>query len=222
MADAYTRRAGSHWRIDRNPGQITSIGLHYSRFVGIMKVVLPATAVVILALIALWPSARELPGQFKVDYSDLNLKHETKTMANAKFVSTSSRDEPYTITADSVTQHNRDPDLVDLESPQADINRADGTHAVLNAEQGRYHMVRRTLALEGNIEMHADSGHHVYATKIDFDLMNGTGNSDLPVAGNGPLGKLRAQKFSASDQFSRLYFHGGVKVTIYPGKEAEK
>src|ERR1700748_2408346 len=99
----------------------------YSRFVGMMKLALPATAVAILGIVAAWPRLAPRDEQFQVAFAGFNAKNvDTQSMVNPRYYGTDDKNQPFTLTADIGTQIDQQAQLVQLERPVADLTRPNG------------------------------------------------------------------------------------------------
>ena len=76
------------------------LGGNYSRFVGLMKLVLPAVAGVLVLMIIVWPQFEEKPDGFRLRPSTVSLESAGgQKLVNARYTGTDRRDNPFTITA---------------------------------------------------------------------------------------------------------------------------
>ncbi|MSP20627.1 MAG: LPS export ABC transporter periplasmic protein LptC [Alphaproteobacteria bacterium] len=191
----------------------------YSRFVGLMKFLLPLTAVVLVSLIAAWPQIYVSEEGFRFSFADLARDKDGQLgVTKARFAGTDSANRPFVVTAERAVQK-QGFDVFDLTTLQADITTADGTWLSITAGKGEYSRTDRTLALTGAIEIFSNVGFELHATNAVVNLLEGTVISRDPIEGHGPLGVLNAGTMTFSSTDKRLVLSGGVRVVMNPAGE---
>ena len=188
----------------------------YRRRVGMLKWLLPAAALALTSVIG-WSWFNPSTTAFRIDYSieDFELSGQDE-MLNPRFFGTDSRNQRYTVTAESATRPLDGSEQVFLIKPTADITVAEGDWLTLNAEQGIYDRYAETLALSGAVSMYADNGFEMHTESAQFDLAGGTIESDSPVRGQGPWGLLNAKSFAYARKGDVLLFSGRPTLVLYP------
>ena len=196
----------------------------YSRSVSLMKFFLPALAIFLVALIAIWPQIQAPDTRFKIGFSRLKATESgDPSMVNARFVGTDSKNRPFSVTADFAKNKARDKNTVELEKPKADITIGDGTWLVMTADTGFFDRAGQTLDLVGAVNLFHDSGYEFRTQKALIDLARGIASGDAPIEGQGPFGSLRAEGFRMVEQGKTIFFTGKAKLVIYPSAaKAEK
>lgn len=192
----------------------------YSHFVGAMKVLLPLIALVLIALVVLWPYLKTEDLKFRIGFAALNLgEDKDPAMINPRYVGTDKDNQPYTITADLARRITDSNGRVELEMPKADITLKDGTWLVLTAQTGVYDRENRTLDLKGKVNLYHDAGYEFLTSAAKIDLHTDAASGDQPVEGHGPFGVLHAQGFRMIDKGKTILFTGKSKLTLYPGAQ---
>ena len=218
---ADTRKTADERRWDVAPRHriSTHINPRYSRFVGLMKLLLPLIALILVALLIAWPALQE-KGDFNLSFSGMTVQGDSLTMMNARYLGMDKRNQPYMITADYATQDPGDKRRVTLDNLQADLTLAGGVWISLTSTKGVYHLADQTLELDEEINVYSDLGYELVAQSAFIDLKRGLALSDEPVRGQGPLGRMTAENFMIDNKTENLHFGGGVKMTLYPqGRE---
>lgn len=191
----------------------------YSRFVGAMKIVLPALAVGIVLLVLVWPRVMPDESRFRIGLSDLTPESaDTLSMVNPRFQGRDRQDRPFSIVARKATQAAQNADTVKLDQPKADITLADGAWVALTARSGVYHRDTKTLDLNGNISLFHDRGFELRTTEAHIDLRTGNAHGDAPVQGQGPAGTLKAQGFRLENGGETIVFTGRSRLTMFTGQ----
>jgi lipopolysaccharide export system protein LptC len=188
-----------------------------ARFVGAMKLVLPALAAGLVAIVLAWPGAfdriepLELPGE-----NPAGVGGDTAAMLKPRYIGTDGKGRPFTITADAALQDADDRKSLTLIALQADMTMTDGSWFTLLAETGRYRQKTKRLTLGGAVSLYSDRGYELHATEVAVDLEAGSAVTEKPVQGHGPFGDLTAQRMEIGERGERLRFDRGVRVTLRP------
>ncbi len=190
----------------------------YSRFVQMMKYLLPAVAMVLVALVAVWPHLTTKDNSFRIGFSALKARETgDPSMVNARYVGSDKNDQLFSITADLVRNAMMDAATVELVMPKADITLEDGSWLVMTAETGVFRRAAKTLELAGTVNLFHDSGYEFRTEKVTIDLDNGSALGTEPVEGQGPFGDLSGEGFVLRDKGKTIIFTGKARLFIYPG-----
>jgi len=190
----------------------------YSGFVRAMKIVLPTIAALLIALIVAWPYINVPDARFRIGFADLTVKEATDpSMVNPRYLGTDDQNQPYSITAEIARSLADAGNVVELDSPKADILLEDDTWLVLTAARGIYGRGAETLDLLGSVVLYHDSGYEFLTEKAKIDLDKSIAKGDQPIKGQGPFGNLQAEGFRFEDRGKTIYFEGKSKLVIYPG-----
>lgn len=192
----------------------------YSRIVILMKVVFPAAAVALAALVLLWPQINPLQGRFRlkpvqVSIDDLaNLR-----MVSPRVLGTDKKNEPYTITAALAMQAAGGSDITDLTSPKGDITLNDGSWIALTANQGQYNKKTRVLDLWDHVNVFHDQGYELNTERAEADLAAGSVAGNDPVEGHGADSSVQGQGFRIYDKGARILVTGKSRLILYPQQQ---
>ena len=193
----------------------------YSRFVGLMKVLLPSAAGVLLLLIVVLPQFRQQDDRFRIG---MNLLEEstadTLNMTNARYYGTDDKGQPYSVTAANVRERPDDDPAVDLTAPQADISLTDGSWLSISARVGVYNREQQVLELNGSVALYQDKGNEFHTASALIDLKKGEASGTEPVNSRGPFGSLEATGFSMSETGKVVYFVGPARLVLDPNQTA--
>ena len=197
--------------------RLRRIGGNYSRFVGLMKLVLPAAAGVLILMIVIWPQFEDKPDGFRIRPSNISLETAGgQKLVNARYTGTDRRDNPFTITAKALAQRSKDDDVGALHGPTADIFLNAGSWVAVTAPIGSYSKTARLLKLSGGVDLFHDDGYEFHTEVAMVDLVDGVASSDRPVHGHGPFGQLRSDGFRILDGGERIQFQGKTRLQLYP------
>ena len=189
-------------------------GLHrlrprdYSGLVRRLRVVLPITAVVLLAGVAIWPhfDPAQAPKQ--------HVEAKAPEMHNPKFSGVDSGNQPYTITSDSAVQKTNGSNDMDLVKPLADIRLKNGAWIAVRGDSGQYREQSGLITLEGHVTLYHDSGYEVETSAAAIDLDKGISYSDLPTHVQGPRGEIDGEGFRLYQDSDRVVFTGKSRLVL--------
>src|SRR6185312_15923521 len=150
QADALEGAALPSLGVDRR--RIAPPGVGYSRFVALMKLLLPAVAVGLILLIAVWPRLETAMGYLRLKLPKIEIGDARELrMINARYSGIDKHHRPYVLTADVAQQMPNQSDLVSLEGPKADITMNSGAWIALTADTGVYLTQPQLLDLFGDV-----------------------------------------------------------------------
>lgn len=189
----------------------------HSRFVGLMKLLLPALAAALILLVIAWPHLRIDSDGFRLGISRLGFgQPDNLSMVNARFNGVDAKNRPFTITADLATQSRENESLIALELPKADMTLQDGAWLALSARAGKYDQDREQLALRGDVSLFHDDGFEIHTQSALIDLAEGVARGDEPVEGQGAPGTIAGEGFRVTDRGQRILFTGKSRLVIAP------
>jgi lipopolysaccharide export system protein LptC len=203
----------------RPPGSRPPAHRRYSRLVELLRYLLPAVALSLIALVGLWPQLIGGAGGLivpmfanaKVDGADVMRMH------NPRYVGQTENEEPYELTAASAYADPKRPNRVHLERPTGALTAAGPRDLNLTAQSGLYNRDADKLDLDGGVELTTSDGYRFDTDSARIDLRQGLVIGERPIQGSGPTGTLSADRFEIQDKGDRLRFEGRVKVTLPPG-----
>ncbi|MEX2644038.1 MAG: LPS export ABC transporter periplasmic protein LptC [Acetobacterales bacterium] len=192
----------------------------YSRFVNMTKMVLPLVAAALLVALVAWPQLRQQAESFRLDFANMpGVDADAMAMTKPRYTGFDSDNRPYTITADTASQLDREPSQVALEQLQADMTMSDGAWLALQSSFGVYDRDAEVLDLIGGVDLFHDRGYEIRTESASVNLGAGTVSGDDSVVGQGPFGDLRAEGFRISDNGKRVRLTGHSRILIRPGAE---
>lgn len=216
-------RGREHRPVDRgreSGGQVSSApraSVRYSRFVGAMKLLLPAVAAALIGLVIVWPQMQPGSTPLRLGVAAVApADTENPRMVNARFTGTDGVDRPFTVTAEAATQLGPDSALVGLERPQADLTIADGSWVVLTSLTGTYNQETNDLELRDEVNLFHDAGYEFHTTSAHIDFRSGNAYGKAPVQGQGPFGLLNSEGFRVLDRGKTVIFTGPARLVIHP------
>ena len=190
----------------------------YSRFVSMMKYLLPTVAAVLVVLVVIWPHIQPKDASFRIGFSALSARDtEEPNMVNARYVGTDKDSQLFSVTADIAKNLLQGIADVELEMPKADLSLEDGSWLVLTAETGIYNPTFKTLDLIGAVNLFHDFGYEIRTSRAFIDLEHNVAAGTEPVVGQGPFGELQSEGFRLEDKGRLITFTGKARLMLYPG-----
>lgn len=199
-----------------------SMLVRYSRFVTLMKRLLPAMAAAILGLLVVWPKLQV--ASFSVSgLPRLNTKNvDTLSMLNPHYYGTDEKNLPFTITADVATQTDPQNLVVSLEKPVADLTQKGGSSTVISSDVGFFRQKDEILDLLGHVDLYQDNGYEVHTESARMQVAQGNATGDQPTRGQGPTGTIEGEGFRLWDRGKVIVFTGKAKAVLNTAKAKNK
>lgn len=212
--------SGEDFRPQRPDGGRRAASAHrYTRYVTIMRRLLPAVAIVLIAIIVGWPQL--LPdNRVQVGYGEQDLDDTSRhslSVVNPRYYGVDNQMRPYSIFAETAKQT---PDqIIDLDRPRADMTLKDGSSVLLDASHGAYQQKEQRLQLRGNVNLSQDTGYEIRTQSADIDLTAGTAEGHEPVNGHGPSVQLEGEGFRLIERGQTIFLTGKSHVVLQPARK---
>jgi lipopolysaccharide export system protein LptC len=201
------------------PGAASPQGAGRRLFVRVAKRLLPAAAILLLALVALWP---QLDGSDEARRLTFRRGAEppadTLRVRDARFQGVDEQGRPYTVTAAEAAQATG-ADLVDLVRPQADMTLSDGAWVLLAAREGAYARDVQVLDLRGAVTLNHDAGYQVVTEAARVKLRDHSAEGESPVAAQGPFGTLEGTGFVLTESGQVIVVTGPARLVLQETRE---
>ncbi len=196
----------------------------YSKFVRWTKLTLPLIAVGLVVTVALWAELKSgsFPSSPKSLISDLRLDADGVNRAtNTLFSNIDSRDQPFTLTADSVVQlgevaatQSPSDERFSLENPKAKIRLTSGAVVQLTSPEGEYSHGDRKLELTGGVRLTQPEDYEILTTSAAIDFASMRAWSHKPVTGSGRFGFVEANGLEVQSGGDVIIFSGPSRLMM--------
>ena len=197
----------------------SAVSVRYSRFVGVMKLVLPISAALLIGLVIAWPDSGPPRSGLGLTFARVDFGEDGDVgMARVRYVGVDQQNRPFVVTAGRVLPKTKDAQRLALEELQADMTLDNGRWVTLIANSGIYDRDLETLQLNGTVDIYSDDGLELHTTSAFVNFETGQALGQNPVRGQGPFGLLTAKAFKLFNNGQRIVFTGGVKLTIHPAQ----
>lgn len=181
-------------------------------FIKLIKWLLPTTALLLLASIALWPEIGRVQDETRIAFKRVSGDVGAATLIDARYHGVDDHGRPYTVTAATAQQDG--PDRINLTSPKADITMTDGTWLMLQSKLGVYLQQSNQLDLSRDVTLYRDDGTTVATQSVAIDLKGGAAASAEPTHAEGPFGTLDAAGFAITDKGTAIQFAGPAHLVL--------
>jgi lipopolysaccharide export system protein LptC len=196
--------------------------LRYSRFVTVMKRMLPLAAAGILAAVIAYSLVPRHQERVALSYSQTGTIHNDLAMLKPRFSSTDAKGNPFVITATQIVQDAKNQNRGTMKDVEADMQYDNQSWMNATAKSGYFDADAHTLTLNGDIALFTDSGYELHTATVDVDLKKNIFDGNTTVTGHGPLGTLRADRFHIDRIKKQIRLNGHVHTTIYPKKVSRR
>lgn len=190
----------------------------YSRFVDLMKFLLPATALVLIGLVVLWPQLMGGYGSLIMPMlmRDVAGVGDSMVMHLPRYSGRTERAEPYEVVAEAATVDPVQPNRILLDQLSANLERSNASRLHLRADSGVYYRAIEKLNLTGDIELTTSDGYRFLTDSAQVSFARGRVIGEEAIEGSGPAGTLAADRFEIRKGGDILRFEGRVRVTVQP------
>ncbi|MDX2222170.1 MAG: LPS export ABC transporter periplasmic protein LptC [Rhodospirillaceae bacterium] len=187
----------------------------YSRFVGWMRVALPALAGLIVVIVVVVPQFRGDDDRFRIGTGPLpEVAIDTLSMVNARYFGTDADGQPFSITAKGVRERGNGDARVELTAPQADITLNGGPWLSIEAQAGVYDPDAEVLDLTGEVSLFQDKGYEMHTTAATVHLKDGRAESRTAVDTQGPFGHMTSAGIELFDKGEVVVFTGPAHLVL--------
>lgn len=195
----------------------------YTRFVYLMRFVLPAVALALVVLVIGWSQTEGGKTRFRLNFASVAPEgSNTLAMVKPRFTGIDGGERPYTVTANAANQVAVGSSLVDLDNPVADVTLGDGTWIALRSTEGTYDQETRELELRGDVNLFHDQGYEFQTSSAFLNLQDGKAYGRAPVQGQGPFGLLKSDGFQVAEHGKVVFFTGRAVLLLYPNPRGGK
>ena len=188
----------------------------YSRFVRIMKVMLPVVALSLVAMVILY-SANGRDGEtIRITTTELKEITADRALVAPRLIGTDGRGQPFTVTAKGASVEPGKASKMTIDDVKADITMQDKSWLQVGAVEGVLDVEGKTLDLNKTINIYSDRGYECHTESARYDFGSGLLKGDLPIKCQGPLGIITAERFEGMKEAGILKFSGGVSTRYFP------
>jgi lipopolysaccharide export system protein LptC len=196
--------------------------LRYSRFVSVMKKLLPIGAVVLMASVVAYSVIPRHNDRMMAMTQSGNLSRDL-TMTKSSFTGTDEKGNPFKITAAEVIQDPKSKNTrAELKQIDADM-QFDGKNWVnATAAHGWIDSEASLLKLDGGISVFTDNGYELHTKSATAQIKANILEGFEGVKGHGPTGEFSADRFHFDRLKKQIKLSGHVHMILYPQKAKKR
>ena len=188
----------------------------YSRFVRIMKYMLPITALSLVVLVVLYSANGRDGDTVKISGTVLAVLTDDRALVAPRLTGTDGRGQPFTVTAKGATLAPGKARRMTIEEVKADVTMQDKSWVQVGAVQGILDVEAKTLDLSKTINIYSDRGYECHTDSARYDFGSGILTGKSAIKCQGPLGIITANSFEGLRDPGILKFKGGVSTRYFP------
>ena len=204
------------WEMRERQRADSTVG--YSRFVRIMKVMLPVVALSLVAMVILY-SANGRDGEtIRITATELTEITADRALEAPRLIGTDGQGQPFTVTAKGASVEPGKASKMTIDDVKADITMQDKSWLQVGALEGVLDVEGKTLDLNKTINIYSDRGYECHTEAARYDFGSGLLKGDKPIKCQGPLGIITAERFEGMKDPGILKFSGGVSTRYFPAE----
>lgn len=186
----------------------------YSRFVRLMKFVLPIVAFALVAVIATYTLLYTTDDQLTVTFANSPTLRDDRSTLHPTYTADMGPGQVLTVKAERAEPSTDNPREILLRGLKADLQDKKGSGAVMSAENGRLALDDQAMILTGSVTILSEMGYEFRTEHVKIDFEEKTVRGEEPVTGTGPAGTIRANGFSVIDNGRTVRFESGVVMQV--------
>ena len=175
----------------------------YSRFVSVLRWVLPLSALGSLVVLVAWPLVQAQKWSGAVSAIIPNLVVE-----KLHFTGLDAKEQPFSLDAAKALQTANTKNVIDLEKPQGEIALNNGAWVAGRANYGRFDQTSHRLWLGGDVQLYHDQGYAFATNEAQVDLTKNIAWGEKPVIIHGAFGEIHGEGFRLLDGGSSFIVTG--------------
>ncbi|WP_133485358.1 LPS export ABC transporter periplasmic protein LptC [Aliiroseovarius marinus] len=205
---------------------MSGTGITYTRLVNWLKIILPATALVLLSLMFL--VSKSVDPTTSLTYARINLDELTgeQKISNPKFSSVTEDGAAIQFKAASAAPDEERANYFKALELEADIETPDGAQVHIRAAQADIDGTAHQIDLSGGVSLRTSTDYWISTETLTTSMDSTYVASNGPVEATGPMGDLSAgdaviSQAEGEDAGYVLVFKDGVKLIYDPKDKGE-
>lgn len=192
----------------------------YSRYISIIKIILPLVAIALLATVFLFTTERTIEGGLNFSPADLVSLESGVLISKPRFSGSNAQGDEYNFSADLVRPDAPNPTSLKASGLSGEIIFLQGTSVQLSAGEADFAFDARTMRLTDGVAIVFSDGFRASSENLFAELDMGRLTTNGPVTalslmGNIQAGNLRVETEKHGEEENRMiWFENGVKLVI--------
>ena len=192
------------------------MGQSYTRFVDVMKLLLPAFAVVLVAALVGYSALYQTPADIAKTFGDIRKMGEHLEMTKPVLTFTDKQSRNFVVQATTATQIQGSNNRWQLSSIQAKMQPREGALVHLTSQSGVLDTEQQQMDLAGDVLVTTEDGRRFEARTAHVDFGKGDVTSEEPVRAATPGGTVESDRFRLTESGKRIFFDGRVRFKTTP------
>jgi lipopolysaccharide export system protein LptC len=183
------------------------------------RIVLPVAALALMSTLFLLPRQIDPDAAIPFAEVDVSMRARDQQLTAPRFAGVSRGGAEFALTAARALPDRGDPRRMTAETVALHVVGQDRTRATLRAERAEIDTDTRRLDLIGDVRIDTTTGYRLRTARMGGTLGTLDLSAEGGVAGDGPLGSLRADAMRLTEDAEgaqRLLFTGGVELLYRP------
>ncbi|MEM6589810.1 MAG: LPS export ABC transporter periplasmic protein LptC [Pseudomonadota bacterium] len=197
----------------------------HSRIVGLMKIILPMTALGILSTMFLFSDGFDPTEAVPITTIDLQQRAEDQGATNATFAGVTRSGDEVLVLTEHTRPSSANPRVFLADDVAAEYRLSSGTGIDITSRRGEMNQISNSATLEGDVLVETSTGYTITTDALNTQFDRLFAESPGPVAGVGPPGDLTAGRMVLEHNddtgTAHLRFTDGVKLVYEPGTPQE-
>lgn len=195
-------------------------GRGHSVMVGILKLLLPLIAVLLIVLVIMWPTIEEQveAGGPTEGTPEFQASGEAQII-NPRFTGLDEAGRPFEIEGDLAYQDIDNPELIDLDNLRGTINLSDDETARIESDFGHFDQNKGEVELRGNVVVSHDQGAVFRTGEIIVNINENHVWGNEAVEAETDEAHVTATGFEVLDGGATVIFRGPARMVIEQGAQ---
>lgn len=186
----------------------------HSRYVQVLRWVLPAVAVLVLAAYFVSTRMNVTVGDLTASIDGMEIADGNLRMLNPTLKGSDKKNGDYIVRAEYADQDVRNPNIIKLHAITADISNPSGGWSKVRAVRGKFDSKSERLLMKDRITVATSTGVTGELSYATLDMATQTLRSHNPVRFDLPNGTVRANALTLRSKENILTFRGNVAVQL--------
>jgi lipopolysaccharide export system protein LptC len=197
------------------PGQLPAATDRHSRWVALLKVVLPVIGVALLCLVSVWPRLPLLLESMRAGFPAIDLREARELrMVTPRYAGLDRYNRPFAVTAAIGRQVPDRNDVMALERPRAVMTVHGGASVTVTAVTGVYQSQAQLLDLFEDVNLLRQDGTRFVTRRAHLNVSDNTAEGHEPVEGHGPSGDIAGEGFVILSKGETIIFTGQSSLVL--------
>ncbi len=184
--------------------------------INLLKKIIPATTIILLVTLVLWPVLNNKEGSFTLAVDRLDKRDENAKLIKPRYVGVDRYGQPVNISAETAfRKSNNDKDYY-LKNLIADMKMHNGTAVRIQASSGKFNADIQEITLDSSAKITTENNFELTADEARFMIDGKIATGDNGVAGRSDFGSFKADKFHMDVDKQILHLKGRVRLHYNP------